>query len=309
MNSTLAAPAVLAPTSTGASRPTFLGILRGELFKISRQRATWVMGGMMVLLIALPYLVILNSPLVKNSLLHDPLNALYGGMGTELMFLRVFSGLFLILLTARLIGMEYSSGTIRVLLARGVGRLQLLFAKLLAIAVIALGTLIGGILLNAVLSVLAVGAVTGSLDAFKAANDGFWADSRSVVLTVAISMAVSILLAAALTVLTRSLAGGLSLGLSWFPVDNLGILFFFLGYRLTQSDAWQLVTGDLLGPNLNAMAGAVLPPRAALAIEASNTIPPLVPVSGAHTLLIAAIYTVIFAAVAIGFTGWRDVTE
>src|SRR5258708_25069148 len=178
MNSTLAAPAVLAPTSTGVSRPTFLGVLRGELFKISRQRATWVMGGMMVLLIALPYLVILNSPLVKNSLLHDPLNALYGGMGTELMFLRVFSGLFLILLTARLIGMEYSSGTIRVLLARGVGRVQLLFAKLLAIAVIALGTLIGGILLNAVLSVLAVGAGNGGSGAFDGPEHSFWGGPR-----------------------------------------------------------------------------------------------------------------------------------
>src|SRR5258706_3167147 len=189
MNSTLAAPAVLAPTSMGASRPTFLGILRGELFKISRRRATWVMGGMMVLLIALPYLVILNSPLVKNSLLNDPLNALYGGMGTELMFLRVFSGLFLILLTARLIGMEYSSGTIRVLLARGVGRLQLLFAKLLAIAVVALATLIGGILLNAVLSVLAVGAGTGRLDAVKDANDGVLGHTRRVGLTGALSLA------------------------------------------------------------------------------------------------------------------------
>src|SRR5258707_1410205 len=174
MNSTLAAPAVLAPTSMGASRPTFLGILRGELFKISRQRATWVMGGMMVLFIALPYLVILNSPIVKNGLLHDPLNTLYGGMGTELMFLRVFSGLFLILLTARLIGMEYSSGTIRVLLARGVGRLQLLFAKLLAIAVVALATLIGGILLTPVLSVLAGARRTCRSDAFRVATCRFF---------------------------------------------------------------------------------------------------------------------------------------
>jgi ABC-2 type transport system permease protein len=42
------------------------------------------------------------------------------------------------------------------------------------------------------------------------------------VLTIATNMGVTILLAAAVSVLGRSLAFGLSAALVWFPVDNIG---------------------------------------------------------------------------------------
>ena len=54
--------------------------------------------------------------------------------------MRVFTSFFLLILTARVVGLEYQLGNIRVLLACGIGRLQLLFAKLLAVVVIALSS-------------------------------------------------------------------------------------------------------------------------------------------------------------------------
>ena len=81
---------------------------------------------------------------------------------------RVFTGFFLLILTARMIGQEYQLGTIRVLLARGVGRLQLLFAKLLTMAIIALILLIVGLALNYLLTLILVAGVTGNLHAFSA---------------------------------------------------------------------------------------------------------------------------------------------
>src|SRR2546429_1109115 len=68
-----------------------------------------------------------------------------------LAILRAFGGIFLIILTARVIGLEYQLGTIRILLARGVGRLQLLLVKLLTIVLVALLILVVGLLLNVAL--------------------------------------------------------------------------------------------------------------------------------------------------------------
>ena len=290
--------------------PSFAGIVRGELFKVSRQWATWIMFALMLAIIAIPYLVLLGSSSLKTQLQHAPLQTLYEGAGDNLLVLRVFGGLLLIVLTTRLIGMEYSGGTIRVLLSRGVGRLQLLFAKLLTVSLIALVILVVGLIADVLLTVLTVGTVAGNLDPLKALNSGFWADMGVYVGTIAISMAVTILMATAVTVVTRSLAGGLAVGLGWFPADNIGLIFFILAFRLTHGTFWTVVTGDFLGPVLNSMPGAVLPARAQAAAAASNaTFTTLTPVTGAHTLLVTGIYCIIFAAVAIVLTWKRDVKE
>ncbi|MGZ6321691.1 MAG: ABC transporter permease subunit, partial [Ktedonobacterales bacterium] len=242
--------------------PSFVGIVRGELFKMSRQRFTWVLGLLLVGMICLPYLGNLN-----DAIRQAPVQAMYLRMGSAFFVLRVYSGIVLILLTARLIGMEYSGGTIRVLLSRGVGRVQLLRAKLLALALVALAVFAAGLLLNGVLTVLNLTLLFGSLDPLTSLQGSFWADAALYGATVLISMGVTILMAAAVTALTRSLAAGLSIGLGWFPADNIGVIFFFLTVRLTGSTFWTLVTGEFLGPNLNVMAGMLMPERARAAGE------------------------------------------
>ncbi|WIG61435.1 MAG: hypothetical protein OJF49_004183 [Ktedonobacterales bacterium] len=302
----------VAVASEQTERPSFFGLLRGELFKIARQRAMWVMAAVLALLICAPYLIEMAAKggNEKTLLTQQPLQFLYIMGGSNLLVLRVFSGTFLILLTARLIGMEYSSGTIRVLLARGVGRLQLLGAKLLAMAVVALAVLAGALVIDALLSLATLSAIGGNLDALKAINGDFWNDMLVYIGTVLISMGVSILMAAAVTVLTRSLAAGMSIAVTFFAADNIGVIFFLLASRLTGSNFWTLATGDLLGPNLNVMAGQVLPARAAGATFASGAFaPPLVPVTGGHTLLVTAIWGALFIVAMVWLTWKRDVQE
>src|SRR5262249_37560536 len=120
-------------------RPSFWGMLRGEIFKVSRQRATWAMAAVLLAILVFPYFVLitLQNPNLRTQAQQAPLQFLYSLMGNNLLVLRVFSGPFLIIVTARLIGMEYSGGTIRVLLARGVGRLQLIAVKLLTAGLVA----------------------------------------------------------------------------------------------------------------------------------------------------------------------------
>ena len=115
-------------------------------------------------------------------------------------------------------------------------------------------------------------------------------------------------MATAVTVVGRSLAFGVSVAMLWYPAENISVLFLFLGFRLTNSNFWTLLSGDFLGLNLNAMPAAILPARAALAATI-NFQTPLVPVDGGHTLLVTAIFAIVFAAIAIVLTARRDVKE
>lgn len=305
---TLANPAAL-PIPVQTARPRFVGIMRGEFLKVGRQWTTWIMLVLLAGIMALPMLLDLARPRLADELASDPLTALYQTMGSDLLVFRVFAGAVLIVLTARLIGMEYSSGTIRILLSRGVGRLQLLSAKLLTLALIGLALLVAGLLFDGLLAVIVLQLITGNLTALHALNAGFWQDTWLYIETVMLSMGDAILLATAVTVLTRSLAAGLSVALVWFPADNIGTIFFYLAYRLTNSTFWLLITGDLLGPNLNAMASLVLPARATQASFGRAFATPLVAVTAGHTLLVAGVYAAIFLAVAVILTARRDVTQ
>src|SRR5215469_14891248 len=307
-SATVSRPATL-PSVPYGMRPSFIGIVGGELLKIRRQWSTWIMAVVVAGFLSLQYLIYL---LLKNTQARfgtDPVRFLYRMIGVDSSILRVFGGALLIVVTARLIGMEYSGGTIRVLLSRGVGRLQLLSAKLLTLALIGLALLVAGMLFDALLAVIVLQLISGNLNALQALNAGFWQDTWLYIQTVMLSMGDAILLATAVTVLTRSLAAGLSVALVWFPADNIGTIFFYLAYRLTNSNFWLLITGDLLGPNLNAMAGLVLPARATQASFGRAFATPLVPVSAGHTLLVAGVYAAVFLAVAVILTARRDVTQ
>jgi ABC-type transport system involved in multi-copper enzyme maturation permease subunit len=297
-----------APPRLHSVRPSFVGIVRGELFKVSRQLGTWILAVLYLGAIFLPYLVLLASGRIKTEVRDDPMAALYSVLGVDMMVLKVFGGALIILITARLIGMEYSGGTIRVLLSRGVGRLQLLFGKLAAVSVIALGVVVATVLLDLLLTVVLLLLSVGNLDLFKSATSAYWSDAGVFLLTALISLGVTILMATAVTVVGRSLAFGTTVAILWYPAENISVIFLLLGSMLTKSDFWRLISGDFLGLNLNAMAGAMLPERARLAASVTFQ-EPLVPVTGGHTLLVVGIFAAVFAAVSIILTARRDVKE
>ncbi len=305
MSSVSTTMAPLTTTQT-ALKPRFFGLLRGELFKITHQRMNWIM---------LPILYFLSSarwislPLgrgneIKTQLQTQPYDVLHTLMGQNLGIYRVFIGFFLIILTARMIGLDYQQGTIRIILARGVGRLQLLFSKVLAIVIVALVVTVGALLLNLALAVIFISGIAGNLNAFSTITSTFWADTGGYLLTVLISMGVTMLLAVATTVIGRSLAVGLGVALVFFPADNIGTEVMFLIYRLSGNDFWLKLTAYLLGPNLNVMPGETV-------LNHVSTVgaTPLVDVDGGHVLLITLIYAVIFAAIALFLTWRRDVME
>jgi ABC-type transport system involved in multi-copper enzyme maturation permease subunit len=297
------------------AKPGFFGTVRGEFFKISRQWTNWIMLVLLLGAIVLPFVIEMTAPNVKTNIQTNPLHFYYNMLSISLSILRVFTGIFLLILTARVVGLEYQLGTIRVLLSRGVGRLQLLFAKLLAVAVIALGLLVLGLLLDYFLTVILVAGVTGNLNAFSALNSAFWSDARIYVLSILLNMGVTILLATAAAVVGRSVTFGLSAALVFFPIDNIATLMMTLAYRVTLNDFWLSITAYFLGPNLNTMAGALTANRAeSIGSAPLYGVDPAghahgILVDGTHTVVVALVYAAIFAVIAIVLTWKRDVKE
>jgi ABC-2 type transport system permease protein len=293
------------------ARPSFFGLVRSELFKTLRQWTPWL--GLIVTMgmILLAYLLFftLGGPggISLSSLTPLPDHAyFYSRAPIGLGLLRAFGGFTILIITAHMIGQEYSLGTIRVVLARGVGRVQLLMAKLTAAVILGLAVLVIGLLENLLLAALQVQVVTGSLSALTSLPASVWHDLGLYALSVGISMLVTILTATAITVLFRSLAGGLSVSVIWFPVDNFLTLMLMLVYRLTNDTFWLNVTAYLLGPNLNTMAGVLANQRGSIWNFGLN---PYVTVDSNHVLLTALIYAVIFFATALILTWKRDVKE
>ncbi len=312
--------AVITPTPTQhiqmhSAKPSFFGTVRGEFFKMARQWTNWIMLVLLLGAIVLPFVIEMTAPHVKTNIQTNPLHFYYNLLSITLSILRVFTGIFLLILAARTIGLEYQLGTIRILLARGLGRLQLLFAKLLAVALIALGLLVFGLILNYLLTVILILGLTGNLDSFNALNSVFWSDARIYVLSIMLNMGVTILLATAAAVVGRSVTFGLSVALVFFPIDNIATLMMTLAYRITQNDFWLNTTAYFLGPNLNAM-GSVLTSGRAESIGSTplyevdpSGVAHGIQVDGAHTVIVAFIYAAIFAITAIVLTWKRDVKE
>jgi ABC-type transport system involved in multi-copper enzyme maturation permease subunit len=292
-----------------SEHPQFLGMLRGEIFKLVRQRFNWITTLGFAGAVSIYYLFLLGAPGLKKNLLLDPYEGLYHTMAREGAITRVFIGIVLMIATAMLIGFEYQHGTIRVLLSRGVDRVKLLLAKLLTLALFGLALLALAALLNVLWATVTQLLIVGNLDAYKAFSGTFWANTWAYVLSILISMGATILLAAALTVVGRSVAFGLTLSFVWFAAENIGATILVLVYSFTNNDFWLKVTAYLVGLNLNILPTLMVAKHAGGSPVETLGSAPRVQYDLTHALLTVLTYSVIFAAVAITLTWRRDVKE
>ncbi|RAQ95608.1 ABC transporter permease [Thermogemmatispora tikiterensis] len=288
-------------------QPHFWGLVRAELLKLSRQWTSWILLVLVLCFVAGVYFIelTLGSSSLRDELQRDPLRYLEMQL-RGLDILRVFAGVFLIVVAARCIGLECQLGTVRILLARGVGRLQLLGAKLLALLLVGVLTLALGIVEVAICSCLLTLLQAGNLNALSAANATFWNDAGLYTLAVASSMGISILMAVALAVVGRSQTFGLSAALGYFPADNFLVYLLYLGFRLTNNQFWQDVSAYLLGPNLNVMGFVVTNGQLP-----STGVQPLNMhlVDVRHIWLLLLVYALVFLTISLVLTRNRDVKE
>ena len=283
-------------------RPRFLSAVRGEALKVIRQRSTWVMVAIAILLFAIVIGALATEPNAKASLESNPKAWFTLRLNIFTTVFNAGAGIFLLILTARLVAMEYSAGTIRVLLGRGIGRLHLLGAKWLTLLGVGLALLVVYFLAAAVYLYATVTAWEGSFSSI-AGLPSLWHDVGLNVLLALISIGVNILLATGAAVVGRSLAFGLGAALAFYPADNFGTIVLALLNRLTNQHIWNDVTAYLLGPNLNVLQPLLLPGQRAAFAE------PLIKVDTRHTLMVISVYAAIFLVVSVVLTRRRDILQ
>ena len=287
-------------------RPSFVGSVRAEFIKVSRQLSLWLMlaGGLVLLGITVVGITTASNiqQIAKSSPSAFALQMLdlYGTV------FQIGSGILLLLVGSRLIAMEYSSGTIRIAYARGVGRMHLLLAKVVLLAIVGIALLVGYLLVVGGIVAALYASWTGGLAGLDTLSSAFWQDCEYWLLVQGISMGIAILLAAAAAGLGRSLAFAMAASLAFFPIDNFMVGIMALTARATKHDSpWRNITEYLLGPNLNVVLNLIEPSHGALTAFA----PPLNPVDGKHALIVIGVWAVVFIVIAVGRTVRPDVLE
>jgi ABC-2 type transport system permease protein len=292
--------------STSSLRPRFFGTFRGETIKVTRQLSFWLMMLAGLVLIGVITLAVTSSQDIQTQLKSDPTAWAYGASEVFGTVFQIGSGIFLLIVGSRLIAMEYSSGTIRILYARGTGRLHLLLAKMLTLAVIGVLGFAGYVVVVGAVLALLISTWTGSLDVVQQISSGFWSDIGRWALVQGISMGIAILLAAAAAGIGRSLAFAMAASLAFFPADNFSVIIEELGARATRHDhPWLDISQYQLGPNLNVVLNLWEPTHRARAAFAS----PLTPIDLTHALVVIAVFALAFAAIAVVRTVRPDVLE
>jgi len=287
-------------------RPSFMGTVRGEALKVSRQLSVWLMLAGALVLLAVVVLAMTSAGNLQNQLATDPINFFYGARDVFGTVFQIGSGIFLLIIGSRLFAMEYSSGTIRVLYARGTGRLGLLLAKGLTLAIIGVLLLVGYTILTGAILTVVVNAWSGGLAPIHNLPSSFWQDLGRWALVQGMSMGIAIMMAAAAAAIGRSLAFAMAASLAFFPVDNFATILLFLATRITRHDhPWVDISQYELGPNLNVVLNLIEPGHHANAAFA----PPLVPVDANHALAVIGAFAVGFAIIAIARTVRPDVLE
>jgi ABC-2 type transport system permease protein len=276
----------------------FPSLVGGELLKIRLQPVNWSLS--LIVLAAVMLVALLSSGGGRQAA--DPDGIARAVVDPLTVTLQVGVGIPLLVLSVRVVGQEYQLGTVRVLVARGTGRVRLLLAKLAALGIAAAGT-------AAVTAAMTVGALwlvePEAVQAAVAAASAISRDAGLNLLAVGLSLAACVLLGVFVATLGRSVVFGLALALVWFPIDNIALLVLPALTVFTRMPLWDGVTPYLLGGNLNTMVQALEPGRRAVAFLVS----PEPQVDGQHAVLVVAAYLTVFLAASLLLTWQRDIHD
>jgi ABC-type transport system involved in multi-copper enzyme maturation permease subunit len=274
----------------------FPSLVGGELLKIRRQPANWPLS--LIALAAVMLVALLSSGGGRQA--SEPDGIARAVVDPLTVTLQVGVGIPLLVLSVRVVGQEYQLGTVRVLVARGTGRVRLLLAKLAALGIAAAATAV-------VTGAMTVGALwlvePEAVQAAAAAAAAISRDAGLNLLAVGLSLAACVLLGVFVATLGRSVVFGLALALVWFPVDNIALLVLPALTVFTRMPLWDGVTPYLLGGNLNTMVQALEPGRRAVVFLVS----PEPQVDGQHAVLVVVAYLTVFLAATLLLTWQRDI--
>jgi len=223
-----------------------------------------------------------------------------GIFATALSHVNGLGGIFAVIFAAGAIGSEYSWGTLRTQLARDPARDRYLLAKLTTIMLmLATATLLATLLaalLSAVLSPILGSAIS--------ITPGDLMNLIVATLRALYVLLPYVLLTAYATLLTRSVLGGVAIGLSYIIVETG---FGALALLRVLGGVWALVYNLTIGQNINTLTlmnrhAFGLRPETTAPLDLSQLPSPL------QATIVVAVYSVLFLAFALILFRRRDIT-
>ena len=208
-----------------------------------------------------------------------------------------FGVVLIMILAASVIGSEYGWGTLRMTLAKGTGRWQLLTSKMILLLLVGSGCFII-MCLTAAFSSLAAASLAPE-DGGGLADSGQWSTVAVMFGKVVYGLIPYVILALFLSVLTSSSSMGIAISLSYYFTES--ILVGILGGMF---DWFSTVTNFLLGPNI--IAWMTEPEVQATGSDAALFAHQDLP-SQLHAFLVVAGYIVIIATASFWLFQRKDI--
>lgn len=215
-----------------------------------------------------------------------------GSASTALGVAATIGMVLLAILSASTLGAEYSLGTLRPILLRGVGRQTFLGGKWLALAASTTGALFVATAAAAASGVL----ISGMAGPPTAATEitGSWGEVAISFVRVWATLLAFLTIVSVLTLLTRSTAAGMALGLGLYLFEGLFVRLMTLAF------SWFEQVGDYLPiRNINALARSTY--NLAPASMGGNAI------GTAQAGIVVAVYVLVAAVIAVVVFRRRDV--
>lgn len=295
-------------------------LTRNELFKLWHRRLIWGLLALDLFFVFAAWCVLVYYSLKTadgfqpGHLLGGP-NALSDSVGQPLTLGRRAGEFIAVALGGLAFGGEFSSGSIRLVLSRGVNRISYLIAKYLALAIACFALVIAGLVMSLILTnfLIIIHQPAPTLLNLNGST-----------LVVLLSMCVGtfenflfcLLLGATLSIITRSAAFGIAAGFGYLIGEDIAAQILpVLGKSVHTPLGNQLVT-LLYTPNLNAFYANTLPTFLSRGLDqldgviACNVVTKgCVTVGTAHSLIVPLIWAFVLGGVSTYLFVKRDVLQ
>ncbi len=305
-------------SSVRLGRPDYVSVIvrltSMELYKIRRRAMSKVLGLLGILAtLGLFALFALLTFLMSRS--GSPANAIHSfSEALRLPDSLVWTGQLLstlgqvlvIILVSTIVGGEYTSGTVRLMLTRGPTRTQIFFSKVVAALVcIVLGVV--GITLFGISSGFLFNLTTGIAATFAFFSAAWLGHAVLYLLAIVLGLFVYAMMAVCLSTLGRATAAGLAGVLTWsFLIEPLIATISFLGRGIggPVGSFFQSLPDYLIGTNIRVLLG-----NQEQYLGSANGGLQTVGPSNLHALIVLAVYIVVFVGSAWWVTLHRDITN
>ncbi len=297
---------IVMSASNAKTQPSFKSILNSEFFKLLHNRTVTIFAAIIFGIFAIN--IFFSIAFFTNvSAIASDLTGLNLVVSQALQTNMNWIGIMMIFITVMAIGQDYQNGTIRVILARGSGRMRVLAAKYTAALLYVFFVLVIQYILTSIIMIYPI-SLSGQ-NFFGSQPSHFFQEIALFFLVTIVSVIATGLMAAAITTIGRSLTFGFAISLLWFPVESIlkvMVLLFGVASFKNPETAYNL-TNNFLGSALSNLGSAVISHFGQISVPTTLNGYSFAPPSALTDGIIIAVYSAIFFVGMFAYVRSRDV--